>query len=37
MTLLFRLAADAVMLLHLAFVLFVVFGGLRVARWPRRA
>lgn len=30
----YRLAADAVALLHLAFVLFVVFGGLLVARWP---
>ena len=28
--LLFRLAADAVALLHLAFVLFVVGGGLLV-------
>ena len=32
--LLFRLAADAVALLHGAFVLFVVGGGLRVWRWP---
>ena len=32
-----RLAADAVALLHLAFVLFVVFGGLPVWRWPRLA
>lgn len=30
-----RLAADAVALLHLAFVLFVAFGGLLVWRWPR--
>lgn len=37
MTLALRLAADAVALLHLAFVLFVVFGGLLVARWPRLA
>ena len=37
MTLLLRLAADAVALLHLAFVLFVVFGGLPVWRWPRLA
>ena len=29
------LAANAVALLHLAFVLFVVFGGLLVLRWPR--
>ena len=35
MTLALRLAADAVALLHLAFVLFVVFGGLLVWRWPR--
>lgn len=28
-----RLAADAVVLLHLAFVLFVVFGGLLALRW----
>ena len=35
--LLFRLAADAVALLHLAFVLFVVGGGLLVWRWPRLA
>ena len=33
----FRLAADAVALLHLAFVLFVVVGGLLVWRWPRLA
>ena len=32
-----RTAADAVMLLHLAFVLFVVFGGLCVLRCPRMA
>ena len=37
MTLPLRLAADAVALLHLAFVLFVVFGGLPVWRWPRLA
>ena len=37
MTLALRLAADAVALLHLAFVLFVVFGGLLVCRWPRLA
>lgn len=29
-----RLAADAVMLVHLAFVLFVAFGGLLVLRVP---
>jgi len=37
MVLPYRLAADAVALLHLAFVLFVVFGGLLVWRWPRLA
>lgn len=29
------LAADAVLLLHAAFILFVVVGGLAVLRWPR--
>lgn len=29
--------ADAVLVLHFAFVLFVVFGGLLVLRWPRAA
>ncbi|HUH92447.1 MAG TPA: DUF2784 domain-containing protein [Casimicrobiaceae bacterium] len=32
-----RLAADAVLLLHLAFVLFVLFGGALVLRWPSLA
>jgi hypothetical protein len=32
-----RIAADAVLLAHLAFVLFVVFGGALVLRWPRFA
>jgi hypothetical protein len=32
----FRILADAtVVVLHLGFVLFVIFGGLLVARWPR--
>ena len=31
----YRFLADAVLLLHLAFILFVVFGALLVARWPR--
>jgi Protein of Unknown function (DUF2784) len=30
----YRLLADAVVVLHLAFVVFVVCGGLLVARWP---
>ena len=29
--------ADGVVLLHLAFVLFVLFGGLLALRWPRAA
>jgi Protein of Unknown function (DUF2784) len=33
----FRRAADLVVLVHFAFVLFVVFGGLLVLRWPRLA
>jgi Protein of Unknown function (DUF2784) len=32
-----RLLADAVVALHLAFILFVVGGGLLVARWRRLA
>jgi hypothetical protein len=31
----YRLLADAVLVVHLAFVLFVVLGGLLVLRWPR--
>jgi hypothetical protein len=34
---LFRILADATVVLHLAFVLFVVAGGLLVLRWPRIA
>ncbi len=30
-----KLAADSVVLLHLAFIVFVVLGGLVVFRWPR--
>ena len=33
----YKLAADAVVLLHLGFVLFVVAGGLLVLRWHRIA
>jgi hypothetical protein len=33
----FRLLADATVVLHLAFVLFVFAGGLLVVRWPRVA
>ncbi len=30
-----RLLADGVVLVHLVFVLFALFGGLTVLRWPR--
>lgn len=33
----YRLLADAVVVAHLLFILFVVFGGLLVLRWPRLA
>ena len=33
----YRLFADATVVFHLAFVLFVVAGGLLVLRWPRLA
>ena len=33
----FRWLADATVVLHLAFVAFVVLGGLLVARWARAA
>jgi hypothetical protein len=33
----FRAAADFVVVVHAAFVVFVVAGGLLVARWPRLA
>ena len=32
---LYRVLADAVLLVHLGFILFVVFGALLVLRWPR--
>lgn len=31
----YRLSADLVLIVHLAFVLFVVLGGLLVLRWTR--
>jgi hypothetical protein len=34
---LFRGAADLVLVLHFGFVLFVVLGGLLALRWPRLA
>ena len=33
----YRLLADAVLIVHLAFIAFVVLGGLLVLRWPRIA
>lgn len=33
----YRLAADAVLVVHALFVAFVVAGGLLVLRWPRLA
>ncbi len=33
----YRAAADAILVAHLAFVLFVVFGAFLVLRWPRLA
>lgn len=33
----FRLLADATVVVHLGFVLFVVLGGLLALRWPRVA
>lgn len=33
----FRATADLVVAVHAAFVVFVVFGGLLVAHWPRLA
>ncbi|MDQ6924185.1 MAG: DUF2784 domain-containing protein [Pseudomonadota bacterium] len=33
----YRAAADAILVSHLAFVLFVVFGALLLVRWPRLA
>jgi uncharacterized protein DUF2784 len=33
----FRLLADLTVVLHVAFVVFVVFGGVLVVRWPKIA
>ena len=32
---LYRIAADTVLLVHFAFILAVIFGGLPALRWPR--
>ncbi|MEO5580297.1 MAG: DUF2784 family protein, partial [Gemmatimonadaceae bacterium] len=31
----YRLLADAVVLLHLGFVIFVMLGGFLLRRWPK--
>lgn len=31
----FKFLADLVLLVHLAFIVFVLFGGLLLQRWPR--
>lgn len=31
----YRSLADAVMVIHFAFILYVVFGGLLLFRWPK--
>jgi hypothetical protein len=33
----YRILADAVLVLHLAFIVFATLGGLLVLRWPRVA
>lgn len=33
----YRAVADAILVAHLAFVLFVIFGALLLLRWPRLA
>ena len=33
----YRVLADAVLVLHLAFIAFALLGGLGVLRWPRLA
>ncbi|MNI28569.1 hypothetical protein D3C73_823500 [compost metagenome] len=32
---LYRIAADGLVLFHLLFILFVLFGGLLALKWPR--
>jgi len=32
---LYRLSADLIVIVHLAFVLFVLLGGVLVLKWPR--
>jgi len=33
----YRIAADLLVILHLAFIVFVLLGGLLVIKWPRMA
>lgn len=33
----YSLLADAILLLHLAYILFILFGGLALPRWPKMA
>jgi hypothetical protein len=35
MRMVFKLAANALALIHLAFILFVVLGGLLLLKWPK--
>lgn len=35
MVMFYRLSADLIVVLHLCFVLFVLFGGLLLLKWPR--
>lgn len=35
MELTYRIAAEAVVVVHLGFILFVILGGLTLFRWPR--
>lgn len=32
---LYRIAADGLVLFHLGFIVFVLLGGLLVLKWPR--
>ncbi len=33
----YRILADAVLVVHFAFILFVIFGGLAALKWPKSA
>lgn len=34
---LYKLGAEFIVVIHLAFILFIIFGGLLAIRWPRAA